>query len=108
MYKPCAKIDIKSGNSFSLICSYTDEAGALLPIDNTQIIAEIKDSGRTLIATMVVNILDANSFELALPLGVVLNPGQYYTDVRMVTDGTVRNSDTMQLNVAEVVTNGTT
>ena len=106
MYKPISKINIKSSNSFSLVCSYTDEAGEPLPLDKTQITAEVRDSGKSLLTSMVVRVLDANSFELSLPSDVVLKPGQYYTDVRMVVAGTVRNSDTLQLNVAEVVTNG--
>ena len=106
MYKPISKINIKSGNSFSLVCSYTDDAGEPLPLDETQITAEVRDSGKSLVATMVVRVLDANSFELSLPPDVVLKPGQYYTDVRMVVAGTVRNSDTLQLNIIEVVTNG--
>lgn len=106
MYKPISKINIKSSNSFSLVCSYTDEAGEPLPLDDAIIIAEIRNSGKSLVASMAVRVLDASSFELSLLPDVVLKPGQYYTDVRMVVAGTVRNSDTLQLNVVEVVTNG--
>lgn len=56
------------------------------------------------ITTLVVTKLDDNSFLLKLPMGVELPTGAYYTDIRLSTNGTVVNSDIIQINVKDVVT----
>lgn len=103
MYSPSQTISVKSGNTFSLFCSYFND-GTALPLSDTTITADIKTKSKTLITALVVTKLDDNSFLLKLPVGVELPTGAYYTDIRLSTNGTVVNSDIIQINVKDVVT----
>lgn len=104
MYSPSQTISVKSGNTFSLFCSYFNDDGTALPLSDTTITADIKTKSKILITTLVVTKLDDNSFLLKLPVGVELPTGAYYTDIRLSTNGTVVNSDIIQINVKDVVT----
>ena len=104
MYSPSQTISVKSGNTFSLFCSYFNDDGTELPLSDTTITADIKTKSKTLITALVVTKLDDNSFLLKLPVGVELPTGAYYTDIRLSTNGTVVNSDIIQINVKDVVT----
>lgn len=106
MFNPVQTLTIKQGNSFNFVVSYTDDSGAPLPLDDAIITADIKNSRKGKIATLNALRLDSNTFELSLPVGVKLPPMALYMDIRLEQSGTVRNSDTLQLNVVEVVTNG--
>ena len=104
MYSPSKTISVKSGNTFSLFCSYFNDDGTALPLSDTTITADIKNKSKTLITALVVTKLDDNSFLLKLPTGVALPTGAYYTDIRLSSNNTVVNSDIVQINVKEVVT----
>lgn len=108
MYQANQTLAIKQNNSFSLISQYIDNNN--LPIDLTglEIKADIKDSAKTLIASMQVNIINAATgmFELTLPIDTVLPSKLLFMDVRLIEGFTVRNSDIVKLDVSEVVTNG--
>ena len=105
MYSPSQTISVKSGNTFSLFCSYFNDDGVALPLTDITIEADIKNKSKELITTLVVNKLDDNSFSLKLPTGFELPTGVYYTDIRLSSNSTVVNSDIVQINVKEVVTN---
>lgn len=104
MYSPSQTISVKSGNTFSLFCSYFNDDGTALSLSDTTITADIKTKSKILITTLVVTKLDDNSFLLKLPIGVELPTGAYYTDIRLSSNNTVVNSDIVQINVKEVVT----
>lgn len=101
-YRPSARVVIKSGNTFGLFCTYTDGSGLPLPLDNATVSAEVRNSNKALITEMSVDVETNSTFRLSLstPLPV----GVYYTDIRIVENGVVRNSDILQLNVIDVVT----
>ena len=105
MYSPSKTISVKSGNTFSLFCSYFNDDGTALSLTDTTITADIKTKSKTLITTLIVTKLDDNSFLLKLPTGFELSTGVYYTDIRLSTNDYVVNSDIVQINVKEVVTN---
>ena len=105
MYSPSQTISVKSGNTFSLFCSYFNDDGAALSLTDITITADIKNKSKTLITTLMVTKLDDNSFLLKLPIGVELPTGAYYTDIRLSSNNAVVNSDIVQINVKEVVTN---
>ena len=104
MYSPSKTISVKSGNTFSLFCSYFNDDGTALSLTDTTITADIKNKSKELITTLVVNKLDDNSFSLKLPTGFELPTGVYYTDIRLSSNSAVVNSDIVQINVKEVVT----
>lgn len=104
MYSPSQTISVKSGNTFSLFCSYFNDDGTALSLDDTTITADIKTKLKMLITTLVVTKLDNNSFSLKLPTGIELPTGAYYTDIRLSANDAVVNSDIVQINVKEVVT----
>lgn len=104
MYTPSQTISVKSGNTFSLFCSYLNDDGSALSLSDITILAEIKDKSKTLITTLLVNKLTDNSFTLTLPTNFELSTGVYYTDIRLQTNESVINSDIIQINVKEVVT----
>lgn len=106
MFNPVQTLTIKQGNSFSFVVSYTDEGGALLTLDDAIITADIKNNRKGKVATLNAVKLSDSTFELSLPVGVKLPPMALYMDIRLEQGGTVRNSDTLQINVSEVVTNG--
>ena len=102
-YRPSAKVVVKNGNTFSLFCSYTDETGIPLPLTNATITAEVRNQGKTLISQMTVTLESDYTFRLSPPTD--LPSGVFYTDVRIVENGVVRNSNILQINVVDVVTN---
>ena len=106
MYSPSKTISVKSGNTFSLFCSYFNDNGngTSLSLTDITITADIKTKTKTLITALVVTKLDDNSFLLKLPIGVELSTGVYYTDIRLSSNSAVVNSDIVQINVKEVVT----
>ena len=106
MYSPSKTISVKSGNTFSLFCSYFNDNGTSLSLTDITITADIKTKTKTktLITALVVTKLDDNSFLLKLPIGVELPTGVYYTDIRLSSNSAVVNSDIVQINVKEVVT----
>ena len=97
MYSPSKTISVKSGNTFSLFCSYFNDDGVALSLTDTTITADIKTKSKTLITTLVVTKLDNNSFLLKLPISVELPTGAYYTDIRLSSNNTVVNSDIVQI-----------
>lgn len=102
MYKPTQYIAVRSGNTFSLLCSYTDELGIPLNILNSQISAEVRDSSKNLITTLDIAIESDSTFRLSSV--ITLPEGIYFTDIKIVEDGIVRNSDILRINVSDVVT----
>ena len=105
MYSPSKTISVKSGNTFSLFCSHFNDDGTALSLTDTTITADIKTKSKILVTALIVTKLDDNSFLLKLPTGVELSTGVYYTDIRLSTNDYVVNSDIVQINVKEVVTN---
>lgn len=104
MYSPSKTISVKSGNTFSLFCSYFNDSDVPLSLTDITITADIKTKTKTLITALVVTKLDDNSFLLKLPIDVELSTGVYYTDIRLSSNSAVVNSDIVQINVKEVVT----
>ena len=104
MYSPSKTIWVKSGNTFSLFCGYFNDDGTALSLTDITITADLKNKSKTLITALVVTKLDGNSFLLKLPTGFELPTGVYYTDIRLSSNSTVVNSDIVQINVKEVVT----
>ena len=46
MYSPSQTISVKSGNTFSLFCSYFNDDGTALPLSDTTITADIKNKSK--------------------------------------------------------------
>ena len=101
-YRPSSKIVIKSGNTFNLLCSYTDENGLPLSLSQSVITAKVKDANKSFVVSLNPEILSEYSFRLTpstdLPVGV------FYTDIRITENNVVRNSDILQINIIDVVT----
>lgn len=108
MYQANQTLAIKQNNSFSLISQYVDDNNLPIDLTNLEIKADIKDSAKTLIASLQVNIINAATglFELTLPMNVALPTKSLFMDVRLIEGFTVRNSDIVKLDVSEVVTSG--
>lgn len=108
MYQPTQNISLKRTNSFSFVCQYTDEQDQPLTLVGATIKADIKDGKKELIAAMVVTPIDLSQgvFELTLPADTDLPLRTLYTDVRITTAKKKRNSDTLRLDMSEVVTDG--
>lgn len=108
MYQAKQTIQLKQGNSFRLLVGYTDEVNNPLPITGIDIKADIKDEYQQLVAPMVVTRIDdiKGVFALSLPPLATLPARSLYCDIRMVQNGTVRNSDIVRLSFSEVVTHG--
>lgn len=108
MYQANQTLAIKQNNSFSLMSQYLDDNNAPIDLAGLEIKADIKDSAKTLIVSMQVNIINAatGTFELTLPSNTTLPSKQLFMDVRLIDGFTVRNSDIVKLNVSEIVTNG--
>lgn len=53
MYSPSKTISVKSGNTFSLFCSYFNDDGTALSLTDITITADIKTKSKTLITALV-------------------------------------------------------
>ena len=51
-YRPSSKIVIKSGNTFNLLCSYTDENGLPLSLSQSVITAKVKDANKSFVVSL--------------------------------------------------------
>lgn len=106
MYKPSMTVDTKSGDSFNIVCSYTDDHGSPISLADTQIIAWVRSVYDTKVAEFNITILSDNEFMLTLPDDGILAEGSYFTDVRLVIGDTRVTGDVIQINVKKVVTSG--
>lgn len=106
MYKPSMTVDTKSGDSFNIVCSYTDDHGSPLSLAGMQIIAWVRNVYDAKIAEFDITMLSDNEFMLTLPDDVVLSEGSYFTDTRIVADNTRVTGDVIQINVHKVVSSG--
>lgn len=108
MYKETKTIKLKQRNFIGFVSQYTDDEGNPLPLEGLDINAELRDSGKQLIATFTVNILDSNNglFELSLPTDTEITKRTLYTDILISEEGIKRNSDILKLDFSEVVTYG--
>ena len=101
-YRPTSKIVIKSGNTFNLLCSYTDENGLPLSLSQSVITAKVKDANKSFVVSLTPEILSEYSFRLTPPTDLPV--GVFYTDIRLTENNVVRNSDILQINIIDVVT----
>ena len=106
MYSPSQTISVKSGNTFSLFCSYLNDDGSSISLKGTTITADLKNKAKTLVTAMNIETLDNGNFIIRPPNGFIIPCGAYYTDIRFTVTGVVVNSDIIQINVKEVVTDG--
>ena len=101
-YRPSAKVVVKSGNTLSLFCSYTDENGLPLSLSQSEITAKVKDANKSFVVSLTPEILSEYSFRLTPPTDLPV--GVFYTDIRITENNVVRNSDILQINIIDVVT----
>lgn len=107
MYKPSQIIQLKQYNSVTLAVAYTDEAGQSLPLTGIVITAQLRDSSQQLLGEMTVTRVDSDKGLFALTLPTYFVPSKaVFVDIRFLENGTVRNSDIVQLVFSEVVTHG--
>ena len=105
---PVDKIEIKRGNTFNLLLAYTDDTGKSLSLKDTSIDAHLRNINGELVSELKVMILNEENglAALYLPEDLLLPRQNLYTDIRLIYQGTVRNSDPVQLIFKDVVAYG--
>lgn len=109
MYEASQTIQVKQTNTFSFIVAYTDDNDLPLSLEAENIKAHIKDAKGVKVCDLVVNPIDLAEgvVELQLPQSLKALPLKpLYMDIRLEQAGIVRNSDILEIEVLQVVTNG--
>lgn len=101
-------IEIKRGDTFFVVCTYTDSNNNPLNLLQISIKSQIRDVKNQLISELIVEKLDQEEFtgKFSLKSDTDSWPvGELKWDIQYTSSGNVSSSDTIKINVIPDVTN---